>query len=60
LTKETMQKKRSVTAMQRMELSLVTALYARQRSLIPDGQPVVAELTVTTMKEGLEAASLMG
>jgi hypothetical protein len=52
--------RRIETAMQRMELSLVTALPAKQRSLIPDGQPVVAELTVTAMKEEPEAASLTG
>jgi len=39
--------RRIKTAMQRMELSLLTALPGKQRSLVPDGQPVVTELTVT-------------
>ena len=34
-------------AMQRMELSLLTVLPGKQRSLIPDGQPVVTEIAVT-------------
>jgi len=39
--------RRIETAMQRMELSLLTALPGKQRSLIPDGQPVVIEISVT-------------
>src|SRR5437899_9225658 len=39
--------RRIETAMQRMELSFLSALSANQRSLIPDGQPVVAEIVVT-------------
>jgi hypothetical protein len=39
--------RRIETAMQRMELSLLTALPGKQRSLVPDGQPVVAEIDVT-------------
>ena len=36
--------------MQRLELSLLTALPGKQRLLIPDGQPVVIEIIVTDMK----------
>jgi hypothetical protein len=39
--------RRIETAMQRMELSLLTALSGSQRSLIPDGQPVILEIVVT-------------
>jgi hypothetical protein len=39
--------RRIETAMQRSELSLLTALSGKQRALIPDGQPVVLELSVT-------------
>jgi hypothetical protein len=39
--------RRIETAMQRSELSLLTALTGKQRSLIPDGQPVVLEIAVT-------------
>jgi hypothetical protein len=42
--------RRIETAMQRLELSLLTALPGKHRSLIPDGQPVVAELAVTETK----------
>ena len=38
--------RRIETAMQRSELSLLTTLSGNQRSLIPDGQPVIAEITV--------------
>ena len=38
--------RRIETAMQRSELSLLTALSGKQRSLIPDGQPVVLEIFV--------------
>jgi hypothetical protein len=38
--------RRIETAMQRSELSLLTTLSGKQRSLIPDGQPVIAEITV--------------
>ena len=43
--------RRIETAMQRSELSLLTALSAKQRSLIPDGQPVVLEIVVTEAKD---------
>lgn len=39
--------RRIETAVQRMELSLLTALPAKQRSLVPDGQPVVTGIAVT-------------
>jgi hypothetical protein len=39
--------RRIETAMQRMELSALNTLPANQRSLVPDGQPVVHEITVT-------------
>ena len=42
--------RRIETAMQRSELSLLTTLSGKQRSLIPDGQPVVLELAVTELK----------
>jgi hypothetical protein len=34
-------------AMQRMELAFLSALPGNQRSLVPDGQPVVTEIAVT-------------
>ena len=37
-------------AMQRMELSSLVPLVGNQRSLIPEGQPVVIEIVVTDMK----------
>ena len=39
--------RRIETAMQRMELSALNTLAVSQRSLIPDGQPVVLEIVVT-------------
>jgi len=42
--------RRIETAMQRMELSLLTTLPSSQRSLIADGQPVILEIVVTEMK----------
>ena len=44
--------RRIETAMQRSELSLLTGLSGKQRSLIPDGQPVVLEIVVTEIKDG--------
>ena len=38
--------RRIETAMQRSELSLVTTLSDKQRSLIPDGQPVILEIVL--------------
>jgi hypothetical protein len=43
--------RRIETAMQRMELSQLTALPGKQRSLVPDGQPVVTEIVVTEVRE---------
>jgi hypothetical protein len=39
--------RRIETAMQRMELSLLTTLSSSQRSLIADGQPKIFEIVVT-------------
>jgi hypothetical protein len=39
--------RRIETTMQRMELSFLSALPANQRSLVPDGQPVILEIAVT-------------
>jgi len=39
--------RRIETAMQRMELASLSALAGNQRSLVPDGQPVVTEIGVT-------------
>ena len=45
------------TAMQRMELSLLTKLPNSQRSLIADGQPVILEIVVTeTTKQESQTA----
>ena len=46
--------RRIETAMQRMELSLLTKLPASQRSLIADGQPVILEIVVTEMKSSVK------
>ncbi len=43
--------RRIETAMQRMELSLLVALPGEQRSLIPDGQPVVLDIVVTESRD---------
>jgi len=43
--------RRIETAMQRMELSALNTLPANQRSLIPDGQPLVAEIAVTEITD---------
>jgi hypothetical protein len=43
--------RRIETAMQRLELSLLTKLPSSQRSLIADGQPVIVEIVVTETKE---------
>jgi len=42
--------RRIETAMQRMELSLLTKLPNSQRALITEGQPVVLEIVVTEAK----------
>jgi len=38
--------RRIETSMQRMELSLLTTLPSKHRSLVPEGQPMVLEITV--------------
>jgi hypothetical protein len=43
--------RRIETAMQQMELSLLTALRDKQRLLVPDGQPVVREIVVSEIKD---------
>jgi hypothetical protein len=48
--------RRIETAMQRSELSLLTTLSGKQRSLIPDGQPVVLEIVVTEIKGAYKGA----
>jgi len=50
--------RRIETAMQRSELSLLTALSGKQRPLIPDGQPVVLEIVVTEVKESGKGPSI--
>ena len=42
--------RRIETAMQRMELSLFAALHGKQRSLIADGQAMIAEIVVTEVE----------
>jgi hypothetical protein len=39
------------TAMQRMELSALNTLPANQRSLVPDGQPIVTEIGVIEVEK---------
>jgi hypothetical protein len=46
--------RRIETAMQRMELSLLTALPDKQRLLVPDGQPVILEIAATEAKDTRE------
>ncbi|HOC54758.1 MAG TPA: hypothetical protein PKI20_03955 [Verrucomicrobiota bacterium] len=41
--------RRIETAIQRMELALLTALPSNQRTLIPDGQPMVREIAISEM-----------
>ena len=43
--------RRIETTMQRMELSFLAALPSSQRSLVPEGQPVVREILVTTVND---------
>jgi len=43
--------RRIETAMQRMELSSLISLPSKQRSLVPDGQPVVLEIEVMEAKD---------
>jgi hypothetical protein len=46
--------RRIETAMQRLELSLLTKLPSSQRSLIADGQPVILEIIVTEAEDALK------
>ena len=46
--------RRIETAMQRSELSLLTALSGKQRSVIPDGQPIIIQIDVTELKSTSE------
>lgn len=43
--------RRIETAMQRMELSLLTKLPSSQRPLVTDGQPLIVEITVMETKD---------
>ncbi len=43
--------RRIETTMQRMELSFLAALPSSQRSLVPEGQPVIHEIVVTESKD---------
>jgi hypothetical protein len=43
--------RRIETTMQRMELSFLAALPSSQRSLIPEGQPMIHEIVVTEVKD---------
>ena len=43
--------RRIETAMQRMELSLLMSLPGNQRSLMPDGQPEILEISVTEVMD---------
>src|SRR2546428_1088301 len=43
--------RRIETAMQRLDLSLLAVLSGNHRSLIPDGQPVILELSVLDAKD---------
>jgi len=44
------------TAMQRMELALVTPLPRNQRSLVPDGQPLIVEIMAIEVKSELASS----
>ena len=46
--------RRIETTMQRMELSFLMALPTNQRSLVPDGQPVIREIVVTEAEKERE------
>ena len=47
--------RRVQTAMQRKELSFLAAVPSSQRSLVADGQPLVAEITATEMQPSAKA-----
>jgi hypothetical protein len=42
--------RRIETGMQRMELSFLMALPGHQRSLVPDGQPMILEIILTELE----------
>ena len=48
--------RRIETAMQRKELSFLAALPSSRRSLVADGQPVIAEINDTEMQSSAKAA----
>jgi hypothetical protein len=48
--------RRVETAMQRKELSFLAALTSSQRSLVADGQPLIAEITATEMQPSVKVA----
>ena len=48
--------RRVETAMQRKELSFLAALTSTQRSLVADGQPLIAEITATEMQPSVKVA----
>ena len=48
--------RRIETAIQRLELSSLNTLPANQRSLVPDGQPLILEITVTAVEEAEKRA----
>jgi hypothetical protein len=53
--------RRIETAMQRMELSFLAAVSGNQRSLVPDGQPLVTEIVaaeVETQEKQLRSGQL--
>src|SRR5882672_2370173 len=43
--------RRIETAMQRMELAFLAALLGNQRSLVPDGHPIVCEISVAEIQK---------
>lgn len=48
--------RRIETAMQRMDLSFLMALPGNQRALVPDGQPVVREISITEVRNAEQSA----
>jgi hypothetical protein len=49
--------RRIETTMQRMELSFLAALPSSQRSLIPEGQPVVVEILIVELQKQQEQSA---
>jgi hypothetical protein len=52
--------RRIETAIQRSELSLLTTLSHKHRSLVPEGQPVIFEIVVTEAKTGEASETALG